>query len=750
MRLPALLLALLVSMLVPVGPALARDFPEATPFPSIALSQIGYANNTLRGPVVSADYFIPGPDPFRLGDEAPSGNAEPIRTWLDLQVLPSELLTTGSVMNVRWNDVSIHDREIGGGQGALRMEIAIPRHLIRPEVNRLEVRAQLRLDNDTCEAGSVDSPARHLTIMASSAVRYGYAEPRVRWEFPVVTDLVRYPEPFFLPTYPQPAPVRFLIPEQPSAIELTALLRVSSQLGQYAGDRGVKIELQRANEITLDDLEDADRHLVVIGKRASLPFLGDLELPLRQREGAFESTTGQLVAADSGVVMLSTAPWNYARGILAVTGETDRAVERAALAVSGRDGIRALRGRVEIVDEAAPVDTALQGDDIVTLAELGRVDDEVSGVGDHGISFTTFLPAVHRDSSVAFDAVISHSALLDRNRSSLRLLVNDLPLESVALRDIDPVHAVRRFDLPGAALRPGANSIRIEVSLRLPGFAERDLCNAVPVEQAWAVLHSDSGFQQPPDTAADRDLNLSLYPYPFHRAGRLDETMVVVPSREYGNAQALVQLTADLGRGTRADLLSPVALDAESFDPARDAVDRDIVLFGLPQDQPLLAALGDRLPVGVGPDRRLVLAREITVRVADREHLGIVQLISSPWSPGRAVLVVTGTSALGLDYAVEAIRRRSLSGNVVIASERTQRASGLDGQPGLDPIVLGGPPDLPIDVTSFQLRPPVLAPGEEARPPYVLIALFVVLLIAMGLAVAQAYQASRAGDGGRR
>lgn len=739
MRVPALLLALLVSMLTPVTGALARDFPPATPFDRIALSQIGYANNTLRGPVVSADYFIPGPEPFRLGEG----------TLLELEVLPSELLTSGSVMNVRWNDVSIHDRQIGGSQGgAIRMTIAIPRGLIEPEVNRLEVRAQLRLDNDTCEAGSVDSPARHLTVMASSAIRYGYADPRVRWEFPVVPDLVRYPEPFFLPTYPQPAPVRFVIPAEPSSTELTALLRVSSQLGQYAGDRGVKIELQRANEVTLEGLEDADRHLVVIGKRSSLPFLADLELPLRERGGTFEDTSGQAVPRESGVVMLSTAPWNYARGVLAITGESDAAVERAALAVSGRDGIRALRGKVEIIGEASPVDTTLQGTDVVTLAELGRVDDEVSGVGDHGISFTTFLPAVHRDSSVAFDAVISHSALLDRNRSSLRLIVNDLPLESVALRDIDPVHAVRRFDLPGAALRPGANSIRIEVSLRLPGFAERDLCNAVPVEQAWAVLHSDSGFHQPADTAADRDLNLSLYPYPFHRAGRLDETVVVVPAGQYGNAQALVQLTADLGRGTRADLLHPVALDAASFDPARDAVDRDIVLFGLPEDQPLLAALGDRLPVGVGPDQRLVLAREITVRVADREDLGVVQLISSPWSPGRAVLVVTGTSALGLDYAVEAIRRRSLSGNVVLASERSQRASDADSQPLPDPIVFGGPPDLPIDVTSFQLRPPVLAPGEEPRPPYALIAVFVVLLLALALAVAQSYQASRT-DGSR-
>ena len=327
--------------------------------------------------------------------------------------------------------------------------------------------------------------------------------------------------------------------------------------------------------------------------------------------------------------------------------------------------------------------------------------------------------------------------------------MNDLPLESVALRDIDPVHAVRRFDLPGAALRPGANAIRIEISLRLPGFAERDLCNAVPVEQAWAVLHSDSSFQQPPDTAADRDLNLSLYPYPFHRAGRLDETVVVVPHGDYGNAQALVQLTADLGRGTRADLLRPTALDASTFDPARDALGKDVVLFGLPEDQPLLAALSERLPVAVGPDQRLVLAREITVRVADREHLGVVQLISSPWSPGRAVLVVTGTSTLGLDYAVEAIRRRSLSGNVVLSSERRQRGPDAQGLVRPEPIVFGGPPDLPIDVTSFQLRPTVLAPGEEPRPPYALIVVFVVLLLALGLAAAQAYQASRTGEGGR-
>lgn len=744
MRRIVALLFTLASVVVPAAVASAREFPPPSPFTSIQLAQLGYSDDTLRGPLVSADWFIPGPADFLLGSPKP-GDV----TTIDLDIIPSELLARESVLVVFWNGVPIHDRQIGATSGAKqRVRVSVPFERIDPEVNRLSVQAQLRLDIDTCEAGSVDSPARHLTVMSTSTVSYSFAEPRAPRPAPVRPDLASYPLPFFSPTHPQPAPVRFVVPDAPTASELTSLARVATQLGQYAGDRGLKVELQRASDVKPDDL--ARTHLVLLGKRAALPMLRSLSVaPLAQDASGFLDKAGRPIGEDTGVLMVMPSPASSARALLVVSGTSDRAVEKAALALAGRDGIAALRGTSAIVADAVPFAAYSDQAGATRLSDLGRRDDQVNGVGDHAISFTAFLPTVARDASVAFDLTVSHSGLLDQNRSSMRIIVNDLPLESVAFRDLQPVHAVRRIDLPGAALRPGANAVRVEFSLRLPGLAEREACNAVPVEQAWAVLHADSTLHPPAgiDRAAGEP-SLGTYPYPFHRNGRIDEVLIVVPDSLGANAQALAQFLGDVGRGTRAGLLRPTVVSAQAFDPARDAADKDVILFGLPSEDPVLGSLGGRLPVEVGADQRLVLARELTVRVADLERLGVVEEIVSPWSAGRAVLVVTGTSAEGLDYAVEAIRQRALAGNVVIATRQQPRAPVAGASPTPQPLAFGGPAPIPLDVSSYRLRPAVLAPEQEQRPPWMLIAAAVIGFLAFVIAAAQSYGAFRAGDRG--
>ncbi len=728
------------TLLLPLAVADAREYPPPAAFTSIQLSQLGYGNTAMRGPLVSADFFIPGPADFLLARSSA----------LDLDVVASELLAKESVMVVLWNGVPIHDRQLVGGNGlAQRITIPIPLERIDPETNLLSVQAQLRLGIDTCEAGSVDSPARNLTILPTTTIRYSFAEPVIPRPAAVRPDLARYPLPFFSSTHPQPAPVRFIVPDRPTDAELTALARVAAQLGRYAGGRGVKVELQRASDVREPDL--GRTHVVLVGKEASLPLLARLgNAPLgRDRDGRIVDERGRPVGDDTGVVMVMPAPWSEARGVLAVTGVTDDAVAKAALSLAGPGGIAALRGTYALVPDVVPFDLPSGAGSVIRLSDLGRKDEQVNGVGDHAVAFLAFLPAVARDSAIPFDIAISHSGLLDQDRSSMRVLINDLPLESVALRDLAAVHAVRRFALPGSALKPGSNTIKIEFSLRLPGITGRDTCNAVPVEQAWVVLHADSAIFPPSGASvATSDPTLSTYPYPFQRRGRLDDTVIVVPPDLGADPQALVQLLCEIGRDTGSSLLRPAVVAADRFDPARDAKDRDVIVAGLPADNAVLGDLGARLPVSVGSDQRLVIARDLTIRVADLERLGVVEEIASPWSAGRAVLVVSGTSADGLDLAVESIRQRDLSGNVVVASRRQTRplVPGATATP--EPLAYGGPAPIPLDVSSFLLRPEILAPQQVFRPPWALIAAAVLALIAVLVAVAEAYEAFRAGEDG--
>lgn len=718
--------------LVPAVASDARDFPPPTPFERIALSQLGYSNTTLRGELVGTDFFIPGPADFLLGGTS----------FLDLDIVPSQLLAKESSMVVLWNGVPIHGRQIAAGTGqAERVSIPISLDRIDPETNRLEIQAELRLVADTCDV-LVESPARSITVLATTTIRYAYADPVVPRPAPVHPGLATYPLPFFSPTHPQPAPVRFIIPDRPTAGELTALAQVAAQLGQYAGFRGVKAELQRAGEVRESDLDRT--HVVLIGRQQALPLLPRLtNTPLaRDPDGRFLDERGSPIADDTGVVMVMQAPWSSGRAVLVVSGRTDEAVSKAALALSGRGAVEALRGTYAIVPDAAPFTAPPPATTTsIRLSDLGRTDDQINNaVGDRAISFTVFLPAVARDALVPFDVAVSHSALLDKNRSSMRVLVNDLPLESVALRDIPPVHGVHRFSLPGAALKPGANTLKVEFSLRLPRYGQ---CEALPIEQAWVVLHADSAISSPSAAGASAEPNLSIYPYPFQRSGRLDDTLIVVPTDLGANPQALMQFISDLGRGARATLLRPTVVSATDFDPARDAIDRDVILFGLAADDRVLRDLGARLPVQVGPDQRLLRAPNLTIRVSDLQHLGVVQEIASPWSADRAVMVVTGTSPDGLDLAVEAIRQRTMTGNVALASRQQPRPLAPGATPKPSPLAYGGPAQIPLDVSSYVLRPTIVAPRQEVRIPWVLIAAAVLGLFAVFVALAQAYEAFR-------
>lgn len=726
--------AAIACLLVSIPSAAARDFPPPTPFRTIALSQLGYGDTTLTGLLVSADYFLPGPADF-----VPDGVSS-----IDLQIVPSQLLARDSSLVVLWNGIAVHNGLIGGASGQpQRLSLPIASDRIAPELNRLQIQAQLRLTTDTCDL-LLETPARSLTVLSSTAVRYSYADPTVGRPAAVTPDLAQYPLPFFSSTHPQPAPVLFVVPDRPTDTELTALARVAAQLGQYAGSRGIKAKLERVSNVRRADLDLA--HAVLIGKESSLPLLSELtNAPLRRdTDGGYLDESGQPVASDTGIVMVMPAPWSSARGVLVVSGKTDDAIAKAALALAARGGIEALRGAYALVPAIAPAPAAPAAARSITLSDLGLGDQQLNNaLGDRSLSFTVYLPVMAKDASLPLDLRVSHSGLLDQSRSSMRVLVNGLALESIALRDIAPTHGSHRLLVPGGALRPGANVVTVEFSLRLSGHPGGG-CAAIPVEQAWVVLHSDSALTPPaPEAVRSGQPDLSAYPYPYQRLGRLDDTLIVVPDDLGANPQALAELLCELGRGTPSTLLQPRIVTARSFDPARDANDRDVILFGLPADNDILGKLGARLPVEVSQGQRLLLAPDLTIRIADPARLGVVEEVSSPWTPGRSLLVVTGTSAEGLDLAVAALRQRDLSGNVVIASRRQPRppAPGATATP--EPLVYGGPAPIALDVSSYLRRPALLAPQDIPTVPWALITAAVVGLLALIVAFAEGYEALR-------
>jgi Bacterial cellulose synthase subunit len=705
--------------------ALAENPPG--PLDQVVLGSLGYQDTTLRGRLVLTDYFVPGPGNYALSDE----------NWLDLTYRPSDLLREQSVMTILWNGMPLQEVALQPtSDAATDLTIHVPRERVDPAFNRLQVQAALQIKNEDCVE---ENPARHLTIFNTSQVRYGYGD-RQPIAVPIGPDLARYPAPFFTQNNPQPAPVRLVLPANPSSSELTAAVRVVAQLGQFGGSRGLPLEFSRA-----DNLADlTSEHLVFVGRAASLPSLAQLPNPpggvRRAEDGGYLDDAGQPVPAGTGVVLEVNSPWNPARAALVVTGADDQAVERASTAVASREGIRALHGQVALV-------SAVQSPELITtptptlLSDLGRSDDTISGVGQHSISFAIEAASLAGSSSLPLDLDVSHSPLLDPARSSMRVVLNGTPVSTTSFRDLAPSRARTRVDLPPAALKPGSNTLSVEFDLSLPRLEDQQ-CARIPTEQAWAVLHADSALVPADAPGTPDDVTLASYPYPFVRGGRLDTALLVLPDHDLGDGTALLRLVADLGRATRGPVLAPRVVRASEFDPAM-AADADVIVWGLPEANSVLGRLSERLPIQVDETgRRLVLSRDLTLAVRDTSRLGVVQEVASPWSAaGHSVLAVTASTAADLTLAVDALRQGSLSGNAALASRAILQTPIAGRTPTPEPLVVGGPPPQPLQVSTFRLRPRIEAPAVAAahRPPFVQYAAGILagatILLALGLAL---------------
>ncbi len=698
----------------------------AGPRDQVRLVDGGYGDTVLRGRFVSADFFVPGPGDYEL---APSG------TVLEVVYDTSALLAASSAVTLLWNGVPIGDRVLSGDGALDHWTVPIPTDRILPSVNRLQVQGSLRPSEEEC---GTEEQALHLTIFRSTEVRYRLAsrEPRP----PAVTpDLGRYPWPFFEAEPSTPADVVFVLPADASRAELEAAAGVSAQLGQFAGVRRLVVRAAVAQDSLPASLAGAN--VIYVGKIASLPGLrATADLPLTiAPDGSFQPPDGPPAAPDTGVLLELPSPLNPARMVLAVTGATDAAVAKAGRALSGRLGPRLLGGRYVFVADvvpgaAAPPETSSGA---ISLASLGRADETVQGVGDHSLSFKLDVAGtLPGRSGIPLDVVLSHSPLLDMDRSSVRVVLNGVPIAATLFKDLPAARATVRVDLPPAAVRAGQNTVEVQFSLHTPSLAYLHDCGRIPVEQAWAVLHADTNYQLPETLSAASDVSLASYPYPFLDQNGMDNTTFVVPPQVEGLGP-FFQLLADMGRTARGQWLTPAVVPTTAFQP--NGLNANVVLWGAPADNPAIGQLGRALPITVDEDQRtrFVFSDDLRLSVRDQVELGIIELVPSPWARGRYVLVVSGTEPTALPLSVRALNQSGLTGNVALARR---------GQPPTMTAIadVNPPPRNPLQVNSYTLRPPgaSLTPSRRGGPPPTAVLLAGAAgLVSLVAALALAYQA---------
>ncbi len=553
-----------------------------------------------------------------------------------------------AVVNIYFNDVLITSfaPQEGSNQVA-RIEIP-PDAAPEPEEERSELRfVYLSGDCDEFEERSV-------------FVVYDYSLLHLVYDqIPVEVNLADFPRPLVQNLF-RPEEVLIVVPDEYGEADLEAAASVAATIGLRTFGEAI-VNLVTASEATAQRL--ANTSAIVVGKPGDNAFLQDLyrreRLPTTlSADDEIVGPSSQPIAAEDGVLQEVMSDYSQDHVYLIVTGATDEALNRAAQALSVSAPRFGFEGNLVVVAEYhdSLVEQARLADRF-TLAELGFEDTTLSGNAAYRTSVPLFVPSTWQlVENPRLNLAYIHSNLLETDTSSLSVQLNgqyvgSAPIDKVTLAEREAV-----IEIPLADFRVGhRNRLDFEAVLNV----EVPECALPELDLAWVRLLDSSTIEIPHverdeiNMAISLDDPLSLF---VSRRDLSDVWFSLSQAPAANELVGLVRVAAWLGNFSGGSGFSPqVSMGADESMEQLEAY--HLVAFGRPTTNPLVAALHEYLPQPfvAGEDSLRQQLGSVVYRLPDNYSLGVLEVLRAPWNPGRAVLVVSGTTPQGLGWAIHTL-----------------------------------------------------------------------------------------------
>lgn len=494
-------------------------------------------------------------------------------------------------------------------------------------------------------------------------------------------ELQAYPYPFYERTF-SPSQLYLVLPEQPSSADLSAAATISAGLGRMAGV-AERLVITPTLDIGVTPQIRGNYNLIVIGQLGRNRLMDELGLSLDRRSIEIEP--------DDGLLQVLPSPWNPARAVLVVTGQSDEALYRASAALNRPSYLPGLQGRVGIIKDVLPPppEADAQQDIERTFDELGYQDETFYGIAANRAIYYFFLPRTwQRLEAPRLFLSFGHSPLLDSANSTLDVLLDRTPIGGTLLDGTNQTNGVLELELPGWLLKPGLNRLDIQVQMHLPN----EHCVDQSDTRAWAVVYKNS-YLSLPLVAGEIDADLAFFPAPFNGQGHYTESVIVVPDEmSISHARALMRLAAHLGASGESDYLALQVVRASEVSEQIKA-EKNLIVLGRPtrnlllQDQAIAGALPQ--PFEPGTDTLLPKHDTVIVQQLPGWSIGLLQEFPSPWNPQQTVLAITGTSDESVEWGMDALRSssQSLLGNLAVVDAEGIRYAldvrGGSAQPAL-------------------------------------------------------------------
>ena len=637
-----------------LGVVLTRD---------VTLADLGYGDDdTVHGMRVTRDYSVRWPDAW----EVEPGNG------LTLRFSHSPALDPRSTLTVEFNGTRLSSVLLTPGNaedGSLY--VALPENAIRLGHNRLRLEFYMGLNDFNCQ--DLDDPAVWTTIHSRSVFHFSYM---LRIPEPNLAD---FPVPFIDSSRLVENHVTFILPEEPTSSELSAVAAISAKLGQLAAWRTIQLHTLLGTLAWDPDMIMGD--VILVGRVDRLHVLRETPPPFllwKDNLAVLVDRLSRVLPREAGVLWEQLSPFDETAVMLIVTGTTDEAVLTTARALASEASYPRLTGQLGIVlDVPDPPPSDMTIGQMISLEELGYQDYTAWGTQEQSIDYTIPLPLAWQiQSEATLDLHFAHSAITDPDRSFLNVLLNGTPVGSIRLNTGNTEEGRTTFRLPARLFNLGDNSLVVRSNMDItPGYRDiRDRfysdCLGPDPKEAWLVIYADSLFNLPGE-AASVALSLDDYTRAFVGPANLSGMAFIVPDHSDSTiVHIILQIAGRLGRFAEGEALAPHVI-AEQELASRAQPPGHLILIGRPTQNPAIPRLDGMLPqpFRAGTDDPEPVA-SLAYIVPPQGTVGYVQAVMD--HEGHPYLIVTGTTDEGMLWASASLSTpellKELDGDLAIIS----------------------------------------------------------------------------------
>ena len=163
-------------------------------------------------------------------------------------------------------------------------------------------------------------------------------------------------------------------------------------------------------------------------------------------------------------------------------------------------------------------------------------------------------------------------------------------------------------------------------------------------QRMLVIIHSNSILSLP-HSFITPDVSLLNFPRPLNIDSILTESAIVVVPDQPTSAELQAALTVSAGLGSQTGTILALDIETVSSLSQEQTASNQLIIVGKSSSLSILKVL--QLPFSVDSGQFLM---EI-----GGEDNGVVQLVISPWNPGKVILLVSGNTDVGVIKAAQAI-----------------------------------------------------------------------------------------------